>query len=364
MLNYKFFHNPEFMYRQRSYICFIYVRIMPEIKENFPLIDYNTFHVAVRARFFAECNDIPSVRDLLSSTLSSVRPVFVLGGGSNVLFTKDYNGLVVHPCVRGIDKTEEKGGSVLVSAGAGEDWDGFVKYCVEREWGGIENLSMIPGTVGASPVQNIGAYGVEVMDFIESVEGYLISKGKELRLSVKDCRFSYRDSIFKGELKDQVIITKVNFRLRRNHSFQTEYPDLKRELDDHSEITLKSIRKAVMAIRSAKLPDPSVTGNAGSFFKNPVISKEQADSLQRFYPGIPVYGSGEGRTKISAAWLIEQCGWKGKKLGKTGTHKKQPLIIINHGGATGEEILQCAIKIQRAVMNRFAIKLETEVNVL
>jgi len=364
VLNYKFFHNPEFIYRQRSYICHLYVLRMSEIKEDFPLINYNTFHVAASSRFFVECNDIPSVRDFLSSTPASVRPVFVLGGGSNVLFTKDFNGLIIHPVIKGIVKTGEKGGSVRVSVGAGEEWDGFVQYCVNREWGGIENLSMIPGTVGAAPVQNIGAYGVEVMEFIESVEGYQISNGKELQLSAKECRFTYRDSIFKRELKDQLIITRVNFRLSKNHSFNTDYPDLKKELNNYSETTLKSIREVVMAIRSNKLPDPSLTGNAGSFFKNPVIRKEQANSLLSFYPYIPLYGCAEGRTKLSAAWLIDQCGWKGKRWGKAGTHKKQPLIIVNHGGATGEEILQCALKIQKAVMNKFAIKLEMEINIL
>ncbi len=337
---------------------------MLEISENFPLINHNTFHVAARARFFIEFNDTQSARDFLSSRLALIRPVFILGGGSNVLFTKDFDGLILHPVLKGIAKTGEDDAYVSVRVGAGEEWDTFVQHCVSQKWGGIENLSGIPGTVGACPVQNIGAYGTEVMDFIESVEGFLIHEGKMLQLCAEDCQFSYRDSIFKRELKDQVIITHVNFRLNKHQHFNTDYPDLKKELTKYSETSMKSVREAVMTIRGNKLPDPSLVGNAGSFFKNPVVNQEQAHSLQRFFPDIPVYPYAENRVKLSAAWLIEQCGWKGKRLGKTGTYKMQPLIIVNHGGATGEEILRCALKMQKAVINHFAIKLETEVNIL
>ena len=337
---------------------------MSEIKEDFPLLKYNTFQVAAKARFFVELDDIPTIRDFLSSDLSGVRPRFVLGGGSNVLFTKDFDGVILRTVIKGIEKTSENGKTVLIRAGAGEDWDKFVEYCVAHDWGGIENLSLIPGTVGASPVQNIGAYGMEVMDVIDSVEAITLEEGKMITLTAKECQFSYRDSIFKKDLKDKVIITHVNFRLTKHHNCITNYPDLARELDNFSETTIANIRQAVISIRKSKLPDPSVTGNAGSFFKNPVVDKDRAASLRKFFPNRLGFESTDGLLKLSAAWLIEQCGWKGKRWGKTGTHKKQPLIIVNHGGASGEEILQCALKIQKAVMNHFAIKLEMEVNVL
>jgi len=263
-----------------------------------------------------------------------------------------------------IDLIREDKDTVIIRAGAGETWDGFVEHCVNNAWGGIENLSLIPGSVGACPVQNIGAYGVEVSDLIDSVEGYLVKESKLLRLKAKDCQFSYRNSIFKNELKDKVIITHVNYRLFKKLSFITNYPDLEKELNNYNETTMESIRQAVITIRTSKLPDPSVNGNAGSFFKNPVIKKEQADSLRRFYPGMPGYDCRDGSVKLSAAWLIEQCGWKGKNYGNAATHKKQPLIIINRGGASGTEILQCAQKIQNSVLNHFAIRLEMEVNVL
>jgi UDP-N-acetylmuramate dehydrogenase len=337
---------------------------MSEIKENFPLLRYNTFQIAASARFFVELTDITAVKDFLVSDLVGIHPRLILGGGSNILFTKNFEGIIIRPVIKGIEKTGENDDTVLIRAGSGEEWDGFVEHCVNREWGGIENLSMIPGTVGASPVQNIGAYGVEIMDFIDSVEGYVINNAKMIRLSAKECQFSYRNSIFKNDLKDKVIITHVNFRLNKKHHFKTAYPDLERELDNHPDTTIKTIRQAIIKIRRNKLPDASVTGNAGSFFKNPVVSKERATSLRGFYPGIPAYDCADGSVKLSAAWLIEQCGWKGKTYGKTGTYKRQPLIIINHGGASGEEILQCALKIRKSVMNHFAIKLEMEVNIL
>ena len=337
---------------------------MSKIKENIPLLAYNTFQVAAQARYFAEINDIVDLQDFLSSGYSSIRPCFVLGGGSNVLFTKDFEGIILHPVIKGIEKTTENEDWVFVRVGAGEEWDAFVEYCVKNEWGGIENLSLIPGTAGASPVQNIGAYGVEVKDFIHLVEAIHLDDGKYMTLTEKDCRFSYRDSIFKHELKNKVMITHVIFRLDKKHHFITNYPDLERELNRFPETTLQTIREAVISIRRHKLPDPAVTGNAGSFFKNPVVGKEQASSLRLFFPNMRGFETADGSVKLSAAWLIEQCGWKGKKWGKAGTHKKQPLIIVNHGGATGEEIHQCALKIQKAVMNHFAIKLEMEVNIL
>lgn len=338
--------------------------MMSLLKENFSLLEYNTFHVAAHARLFVEISSKELAADFLAAGYTAKEPRFVLGGGSNVLFTKDFDGIVIHPVIKGIEKLEEDSEAVVIRVGAGEVWDDFVGYCVQHEWQGLENLSMIPGTVGAGPVQNIGAYGVEVMHYIEWVEGFMIDTGKSVRYSARECKFGYRDSIFKNRLKDQVLITHVVFRLRKESLFQTSYPDLQKELDNYSETTAESIRQAIISIRSTKLPDPHVTGNAGSFFKNPVVPKEKASSLQRFYPAMPGYPQQDGSVKLSAAWLIEQSGWKGKVSGHVATHKRQPLIIINRGGATGEEILQCALKIQKSVMNQFAVKLEMEVNVL
>jgi UDP-N-acetylmuramate dehydrogenase len=292
-----------------------------------------------------------------------MKPFFILGGGSNVLFRGDYPGMILHPAIRGIEMAGTNRNSVLVRAGAGEDWDEFVSWCVTENLGGLENLSLIPGSVGACPVQNIGAYGVEVGEMIHSVEIINLEHGRKMSLSGSDCRFSYRDSIFKHELHTRCIITHVTFRLSREHQFKTHYGELERELDNFPETSIHTIRKAIISIRSNKLPDPKVLGNAGSFFKNPVIPLEQARSIQKSHPGIPVYPAGAGMAKVSAAWLIEQCGWKGKRSGNTATYKKQPLIIVNLGNATGNEILDFAAKISRSVLNHFAIKLEMEVNV-
>lgn len=337
---------------------------MNAIMEYFPLLKFNTFQVQATARHFITIEDIPSVHDFLSSSLSDVMPRFVLGGGSNVLFTRDYEGVILHPVLKGIEAAGEDTGSVLLRVGAGEEWDNFVEYCVSNHLGGIENLSFIPGTVGASPVQNIGAYGREVSEVIEQVDAIDLSNGHLISLSCKQCRFSYRDSIFKKELKDQVMITHVTFRLDKKPLFITTYPDLEKELDNFPETSLKTIRQAIISIRKGKLPDPAITGNAGSFFKNPIVDNEKAALLRKFFPNIKGFETHTDTVKLSAAWLIEQCGWKGKRWGQTGTHKNQPLILVNHGGATGEEILQCALKIQKAVMNKFAIKLEMEVNIL
>ncbi len=333
------------------------------IHENFPLESYNTFHVKAFSRYFVELSDEEQVNVFLK-TRNTDHPVFVLGGGSNVLFTREFPGTIIRPAIRGINLVKEKGTTVFIRAGAGENWDGFVHYCVAQNLAGIENLSWIPGTVGASPVQNIGAYGVEIRDCIEVVEGFYIDSGKKFMFTANDCRFGYRDSTFKNELKGKVIITHVVYRLTRESLFNTTYPDLLKEMDQYSETTVENIRKAIIKIRKFKLPDPDELGNAGSFFKNPVISAEKHNELKLHFPGMPVYAKNDGTNKVPAAWLIEQAGWKGRKYGNTGTHKRQPLIIVNHGGATGAEILECAMKVRSDVMRMFGIKLEMEVNVI
>lgn len=334
------------------------------LKENFSLLSCNTFGIQANARYYTEPGEISELVEFLHSPLIKEHPLLILGGGSNMLFTRDFDGIVLHPAIKGIEKISETDMHIFIRTGAGENWDSFVARCVENEWSGIENLSWIPGTVGASPVQNIGAYGVEIMDFIDSVEGYYIKDAKKFRLTARECHFSYRNSIFKNDLRNRVVITHVNFRLNKVPEFNTTYPDLKREMDLHAETTLQNIRQAVISIRKAKLPDPAETGNAGSFFKNPVIPAFQASNLKKFYPSIPLYPMNDGSVKISAAWLIEQSGWKGRNCGKAGTHKRQPLILVNLGGATGQDILECATRIQKAVKSQFAIGLEMEVNVI
>jgi UDP-N-acetylmuramate dehydrogenase len=337
---------------------------MMVIKEDFPLGHYNTFHVNANARYFAELQSIQDINEFLNSPVAKILPRFILGGGSNVLFTKDFDGVILHPVISGLEKVSENEHTVWLRVGAGESWDSFVEYCVSHELGGIENLSLIPGTVGASPVQNIGAYGVEAAEVIDSVEGVLLENKTTFLLHSEECRFSYRDSIFKGELKDAVFITHVTFRLQKDHILKTSYPDLEKELDNFDDTNIHTIREAVIAVRKKKLPDPCILGNAGSFFKNPVVSRDKMNSLRHTFPQVKGFAIEGGSFKLSAAWLIEHSGWKGRKLGRAGTYKTQPLILVNHGEATGEEILACAMKIQKAVMNHFAIKLETEVNVL
>ncbi len=336
---------------------------MLTIKENLSLLPYNTFGIEANARWMAFPRSTEELDELLGHGRPEWNPKFVLGGGSNVLFTRDYNGLIIHPGIKGFEKIRETDGFVWVRAGCGETWDDLVGYCVAHDWSGLENLSLIPGNVGASPVQNIGAYGVEVKDCIESVEAVLIHDQKHIIMPAGECRFSYRDSIFKRELKGMCVITHVTFRLSRIPVFKTHYPDLEKELDNYPDTTIQYIREAVIAIRTKKLPDPVRLGNAGSFFKNPVISAQKAKSLRQFYASMPGYECEGNMVKLSAAWLIEQCHWKGRKIGNVEAYRKQPLVIVNRGGATGGEIMQYARKIQRAVQNRFGIALDMEVNV-
>jgi UDP-N-acetylmuramate dehydrogenase len=337
---------------------------MISVKDQFPLTELNTFHINAFAKYYIELNDSESVAEFLKSGSSKNMPHFVMGGGSNVLFTKDYDGMIIRPLIKGIEKLDEDKNSVRIRAGAGEIWDDLVAYCVQNHWVGLENLSWIPGHVGACPVQNIGAYGLEVKDYIEHVEGYFFDSGKYFKLTSKECVFAYRNSIFKNELKNNVILTHVTFLLGKESSFHLNYPDLKKEMSAIPDPTLIDIREAIINIRKIKLPDPNETGNAGSFFKNPILPKEKVLQMQQEFPEMPVYSCSQNHLKLSAAWLIDQSGCKGKTLGKAGTHPRQPLIIINLGGAEGWEILKCAQFIQNAVFDKFRVQLEMEVNVL
>jgi len=337
---------------------------MFEIKENFPLKKYNTFGIDVKARYFSMC---PSKDELIQSINKYKKeklPLMILGGGSNVLFTQNFPGLIIQPALKGIEVINENSRVIQLKVGAGEDWDEFVEYCVEKGWGGVENLSFIPGNVGTCPIQNIGAYGVEVKDVITEVETLEIETLKTHRFKNADCHFGYRDSIFKRALKGKHIIMHVYFRLSKKSNFILDYGNLQNELSRFDKISLQNIRQAVIDIRNAKLPKPEETGNAGSFFKNPVVDKKELEQLQLNHPEIPFYSFGDETVKIPAGWLIEQAGWKGKKMGNVGVHEKQALVLINLGHATGEEVVQLAHNIQQSVWEMFGIELEMEVNIV
>lgn len=337
---------------------------MNSLHENVSLKLLNTFHLDVSARYLAELDSSGAVQEFLQSRYAAVHPAFVLGGGSNVLFLGDFPGIILHPRIRGIWITRYEGNSVWVKAGAGENWDSFVAWCVNRNLGGVENLSLIPGTVGASPVQNIGAYGAEVSAVIHEVEAVWMENGKSFCLKGSDCGFGYRNSIFKKELKGKALITHVEFRLNSQPELNTGYAELQRELSYRQGVGIQTVRDAVIRIRKDKLPDPDETGNAGSFFKNPIIEPDQAEELHALFPDMPVYPDSDGLVKLSAAWLIDQCGWKGKRRGDAGTHEKQALILVNHGEASGKDILCLAEDIRTSVHSRFGIDLEMEVNVI
>lgn len=337
---------------------------MATLRKNLALKNYNTFGIEANAKYFFEFNTTEEIHDFLSKNDINNIQYLLLGGGSNLLFTEDFNGLIIHPKVKGIKILEEDEDSVLVQVGANENWDEFVAWSVENNLPGIENLSLIPGVVGAAPVQNIGAYGVEVKEVIESVEAVSIESNKKVTFSNAHCEFDYRYSVFKNEYKNQFIITHVNFRFSKQAEFKVQYGAIAKELEAYDEVNLKNIREVIIKIRESKLPDYKVLGNAGSFFKNPVVAKTEADALKAKYEDMPVYEINEMQSKLAAGWLIEQCGWKGKQIGDAGVHKDQALIIVNHGHAKGSEILHLANEIRKSVIYKFGVKLEMEVNAI
>jgi UDP-N-acetylmuramate dehydrogenase len=336
-----------------------------QLRENFLLKSFNTFGINAKCRFFAEATTEEEIIQLSEELTQDNFPVLLLGGGSNLLFTKDFPGIVLKISTKGIRVIKEDEETVWVLVSAGENWDEFVKFCVDKGWGGLENLSAIPGNAGTSPVQNIGAYGVEMKDFFGELETFdLLSKGKRI-FSKEDCNFGYRSSIFKSLYKGQLIILNVTFRLMKHPVLRLDYGNIREELVamNVDSPNIKDVRNAVCQIRARKLPDPALIGNAGSFFKNPIILPQQFETLKQSFPGIVSFKQ-DGKIKLAAAWMIEQCGWKGKYIGNAGVHSTQPLVLVNLGNATGNEILSLSEEIKQSVFQKFGIMLETEVNIV
>ncbi|MDE6161927.1 MAG: UDP-N-acetylmuramate dehydrogenase [Bacteroides sp.] len=326
----------------------------------YSLLPYNTFGIDVNAARFLEYTSVEELKTLIAQGAVTT-PFLHIGGGSNLLFTKDYDGLILHSRIEGIEVTEEDTHSVSVRVGAGVVWDDFVAYCVEHGWYGAENLSLIPGEVGASAVQNIGAYGVEVKDLITAVETVNI-QAEERVYSVDECGYAYRDSIFKRPENKSVFVTYVRFRLSKEEHYTLDYGTIRQELEKYPAVTLPVVRKVIIDIRKSKLPDPKVMGNAGSFFMNPIVSKEKLEVLQQEYPHMPYYELANGRVKIPAGWMIDQCGWKGKSLGLAAVHDKQALVLVNRGGAKGSDIMALSDAVRASVREKFGIDIHPEVN--
>ncbi|MDL2222606.1 UDP-N-acetylmuramate dehydrogenase [Bacteroidales bacterium OttesenSCG-928-M11] len=332
------------------------------IEQNYSLLKHNTFNLDIKTRWFVEYESEEDLRKLLQDEYFFSQSFWHIGQGSNLLFLDHFNGVIVHSAIKGIEIVKENTEVVWLKVGASEDWDSFVSYCVDKNWGGIENLSYIPGEVGASAFQNIGAYGVEASDCIEEVHMYSLQSGNKQVLSNKECNYSYRNSFFKQtENRGKYYITYVVYRLQKNPTYKLDYGDIRKKLVD-KEINLKNIRQAIIEIRKEKLPDPKEYGNAGSFFTNPYITIEHYESLKQNYPDIPSYPIDEKRVKVPAAWLIDKAGLKGHEHGGAAVHTKQPLVLINKNQATGDDIALLAADIQRIIQEKFGIELLPEVN--
>lgn len=335
-----------------------------QIQENFPLKPYNTFGIQASAQYFSSFTNVEQLTEL--KTQYSRLPTLILGGGSNLLFTHNFEGIVMKNDVKGIEKIKEDNDHVYVRVGAGENWHQFVMYCIQNNWAGVENLSLIPGNVGASPMQNIGAYGVEIREVFHELKAFHLQEKSNYNFTLKDCAFGYRDSVFKQKYKDQFAILQVTFRLNKKPVFNTSYGAIEQELEKMGikELSIAAISQAVINIRSSKLPDPVVIGNAGSFFKNPVVPNEKFEKLKQSFPNIAAYPNPDGSVKLAAGWLIEQCGWKGFRRGDAGVHEKQALVLVNYGNATGKEIYDLSTEILESVINKFGVQLEREVNII
>lgn len=336
-----------------------------EIVKNYPLKALNTFGITASAAEFVSVTTVEELVTVLKENKG--KKLFILGGGSNMLLTQDIDALVIHVNLKGIEVVNLDENTVQLKAMAGENWHNFVQYCIGQNYGGIENLSLIPGNVGTTPIQNIGAYGVEIKDTMVSCEAVEIATGELKTFTNADCHFAYRESIFKGALKGQFIIVSVTFGLTtKDHILHTAYGDITTELTSKNIIspTIKEVGEAITTIRQSKLPDPKVLGNSGSFFKNPIIPKAQFDALHQKHPAMPHYVVSDTEVKVPAGWLIEQCGLKGSRFGDAGVHAKQALVIVNYGNATGQELLDLSRKVQQTVLDTFGIAIEAEVNVI
>lgn len=340
---------------------------MIRLQEKQSLRSLNTFGVDVKAKLFTTVSSVDDVATFFKMPISQQMPLLILGSGSNILFVKDFDGIVVKDEIKGIDVVKESSETVTLRVAAGEEWHEFVRYCVDRDYGGVENLSLIPGTVGAAPIQNIGAYGVELMEVIDEVSAVDRLSADTRVFKRQDCRFGYRESVFKHELREKLFISSVTLTLtKKNHRLNTSYGaihDTLKQMNVTSP-TIRSISDAVIAIRQSKLPDPSKLGNAGSFFKNPVVGEKEYTTLKQSFPAIPGYFSENQSVKVPAAWLIEQCGWKGKRNGDVGVHHQQALVIVNYGNGTGESIYALAMEVKSSVQSKFGISLTPEVNIV
>ena len=348
----------------------MWTRFEMKVEQDISLRPFNTFGVDAKAKWFARFSNVEELEELLAGHRE--RRTFVLGGGSNILLTRDFPGLVLKNEIRGTRLLHEDTDHVYVQAGAGENWHEFVTYCISKNWAGLENLSLIPGNVGASPMQNIGAYGVELQDYFWELDAFHLRDLKLYSFTTQDCGFAYRHSVFKTKYRDQFVILSVTFRLRKRPVFHTSYGSLREELEKMGiqELSIRGIADAVIRIRRSKLPDPAEIGNAGSFFKNPVVDAARYQKLKEKFPDIVGYEGLDGSVKLAAAWLIEHCGpdrsvsWKGYRTGDAGCHVRQPLVLVNYGTAKGKEIYELSERIRKSVRTKFGVDLEREVNIL
>lgn len=334
-----------------------------KLQKDVSLLPYNTFGIDKKAKYFTLAKSEQEVVDALEFSHQEEIPIIILGGGSNILLTKDLDALLLKIDIQGIYKVKETAEHIWVEVGAGVNWHSFVLHCIENDWAGVENLSLIPGTVGASPMQNIGAYGIEIKEVFENLTAINKATLTIEKFDWVQCEFGYRESIFKNKLKDKYIITSVCFKLNKNPVFHTSYGAIQETLQamQVENLSIKAVSDAVIQIRQSKLPDPKQIGNAGSFFKNPTVNREKFEVLKKEYPAIPGYPLPDG-VKIPAAWLIEQTGWKGKRFGNIGVHQNQPLVLVNYGGGDGADIKALSEKIQDSVKEKFGILLSPEVN--
>ena len=334
--------------------------------ENYPLIKLNTFGIDVKAKYFTSINTVNELIEIKKSEKFKDRELLILGGGSNILFTKDFNGLVILNNIKGKEIVDRNDDSIILKIGAGENWHELVMYCVDNGWGGIENLSLIPGNTGTAPMQNIGAYGVEIKETFVELEALEISSGKIVKFSNSECEFGYRESVFKNKMKNKYIILNITLELNKNPILNINYGDVKAILETKKieTPTIKDVSNAIISIRQRKLPDPKKIGNSGSFFKNPIIDINLLKLIEGKYPNVVSYKINENKFKIAAGWMIEKAGWKGKKFNNFGVHENQALVLVNYGLANGKEIFNLSEKIILDIKEKFGITLEREVNII